>query len=484
MKLSQIFSKEDIIKLKGSIDTEITAFVCDSRKATAGCAFFALPGTKDDGLSFAADATARGAVAVVSEKEADVPENITNAVVKNIRALFARAVFFENGNPQKKLKIIGVTGTNGKTTIATLIHKMLIDAGKKSALFTTVSYDICGELLPSTHTTPPPEILAPLFKKASERGAEYAVMEVSSHSLSQGRVDALDFNIGIFTNISRDHLDYHGTIEEYTRVKATLFDKCERAIINTDDERGALIAKNAKCRVYTLSCEKDADFKITSAKTDISGISYTLTFGGESADLASPVTGGFNICNTAECAAAALLSGIPQKSLAKTLSSFRGAAGRLEKIIPERLPFSVIIDYAHTPDALEKTLRTVRAVTAGRVFCVFGCGGERDRGKRGIMGNIALSLSDTAVITSDNPRSERPEDIIADIVRALPEDKTNFVTITEREAAIAYAMENARAGDTVLLAGKGHEDYIIDAGGKRYFSEKEIVEKTAERMGF
>lgn len=486
MELFDVISENETVnteKISGRIET--SGFCCDTRVLQPGDTFFAIPGVKDDGGAFAAEAVLKGACAIVAEKPFDREFPVPVVIVRDVRAAFAKACFFAAGNPQKKLKIIGVTGTNGKTTIANVMKKILSDAGKKCAMFTTVGYDVCGAFYPSSHTTPPPEKLAPLFAQAVENGAEYAVMEVSSHSIAQKRVGALDFEIGIFTNITRDHLDYHKTMEEYTRVKASFFAQCENSIINLDDEKALEMAKHAKNNVYFVS-EKDerADFLIKDINIAISGMTYNLSCKEANIPLSVPLAGDFNIYNTAEAAIAAKILGIDESSIIRSLSTFSGAPGRMEMICREKLPFSVIVDYAHTPDALEKALAACRKITRGTLYCVFGCGGNRDHGKRLEMGAIATELADIAVITSDNPRLEEPEAIIADIVGGIPAGKTNFVTITDRKEAIEYALSNAKSGDTILLAGKGHETYIDDRNGKQFFSEKEIVANFTERNGF
>lgn len=485
MNLFDIIKKEDIIK-KDVVEekTETCGFSCDTRNISRGETFFAISGEKFDGNAFIAEAYLKGAVAVVTDKEPTTRPPIPVIVIKNIRETFSRAVFFAAGDPQKKMKIIGVTGTNGKTTIATALHKIISDSGKKCALFTTISYDICGEeIYPSSHTTLPPEKLAPLLAEAYKNGAEYAVMEVSSHSLSQDRISAIDFYIGIFTNITRDHLDYHKNIEEYTRAKAKLFEASENSVINFDDERGKEIASYAKGKVFSVSKDENADFRIKNPEITVGGMSYELSGNGFEEKIDLCLNGNFNIYNTAECAAAAHILGIDDKTVVASLEKFKGVTGRMQKIFSDRLPYSLIIDYAHTPDALEKALRACREITDGKLICVFGCGGNRDKGKRHEMGEIACSLSDLAVITSDNPRNEAPEEIIHDIVKGLDGRFMNYKTVVDREKAIEYAMDIAKSGDTVILAGKGHEDYIIDAFGKHHFSETETVGKIIEKKG-
>jgi UDP-N-acetylmuramoyl-L-alanyl-D-glutamate--2,6-diaminopimelate ligase len=401
--------------------------------------------------------------------------------VRDVRAAFAEACFASVGNPQKKIKIIGVTGTNGKTTITNVLKKIITDAGKKCAMFTTVGYDVCGAFYPSSHTTPPPEKLAPLFAEALANGAEYAVMEVSSHAVAQSRVGALRFEAGIFTNITRDHLDYHKTMEQYTRVKASFFALCRHAVINLDDEKAHEIAAGATGAVHFVSAKQDAEFKIENIDISPDGMSYTLAEGAEKTLISLSVAGDFNIYNTAEAAAAASLLGFDKNAIAASLADFTGVAGRMETVAKNALPFTVIIDYAHTPDALIKALEACRKITRGKLYCIFGCGGNRDRGKTFERGDIAPRLADSAVITSDNPRNEEPEDIIADVVSGVTEGRRNFVTIVSRKEAIEYALGEAREGDVLLLAGKGHENYIIDKNGTHYFSEKDVIMNFIER---
>ncbi len=486
MELFDVISENEIVRtenLQGKIETN--GFSCDTRTISVGNVFFAISGSNDSGEAYAKQAAENGACAVVAGEDFALSLDIPTVIVRDVRACFARACFFAAGNPQKKMKIVGVTGTNGKTTITSLMHKIITDAGKKCAMFTTVGYDVCGAYYPSTHTTPPPEKLAPLFAQAAENGAEYAVMEVSSHSIAQKRVCALDFEVGIFTNISRDHLDYHKTMDEYARTKASFFAQCENSVINFDDERAREMAQSAKNNVFFLSAkDESAHYLIKNALLDHSGMKYTLAENNANANIEAPLAGTFNIYNTAEAFIAAKLLGIDEESIVNTLSRFCGAPGRMEYICREKLPFSVIIDYAHTPDALEKAIAACKKVTRGTLYCLFGCGGNRDRGKRLEMGKIATDGADIAVITSDNPRNEEPENIIADIVCGANTGKKNFVTITDRKEAIEYALSHAKKGDTILLAGKGHENYIDDKNGKRYFSEKEIVEKFTERIGF
>jgi UDP-N-acetylmuramoyl-L-alanyl-D-glutamate--2,6-diaminopimelate ligase len=482
MKLFEIIPQNEITDAESPcLGTEITGVCCDTRIIRAGEAFFAMSGTQD-GAAFAAEAAEKGAVCIVAER--DMGLSVPTLLVRDVRAAFARACFACVGNPQDKIKIIGVTGTNGKTTITNVLRKIITDAGKKCAMFTTVGYDVCGAFYPSSHTTPPPEKLAPLFAEALQNGAEYAVMEVSSHAVAQSRVGALRFEAGIFTNITRDHLDYHKTMEEYTRVKASFFALCKNSVINLDDEKAHEIAAGAKGNVYFISAKNEAEFKIENMEITPDGMSYTLSHGGKKTPISLSVAGDFNIYNTAEAAAAASLLGFDMSAVAESLRDFTGVAGRMETVAKNALPFTVIIDYAHTPDALIKALEACRKITRGKLYCVFGCGGNRDRGKRFEMGDIATRLADVAVITSDNPRNEEPEDIIADIVSGVRDGRKNYVTIVSRKAAIEYALENAEKGDVLLLAGKGHETYIIDKEGTHYFSEKDVVMNFTERKEF
>lgn len=485
MKLFELIPQEEILhfpELAREID--ISGVCCDTRVLKSGEAFFAMPGVKDNGAAFAEEAAKKGAFCIVAENPFGSELGVPVIIVRDVRAAFARACFAAVGNPQDKIKIIGVTGTNGKTTITNVLKKIITDAGKKCAMFTTVGYDVCGAFYPSSHTTPPPEKLAPLFAEALANGAEYAVMEVSSHAVAQSRVGALRFEAGIFTNITRDHLDYHKTMEEYTRVKASFFALCRHAVINLDDEKAHEIAAGAKGEVHFVSAKKEAEYKIENIEISPNGMRYTLCGNGKKTPISLCVAGDFNIYNTAEAAIAAELIGIDTEAIAASLADFTGVAGRMETVAKSALPFTVIIDYAHTPDALIKALEACRKITRGKLYCIFGCGGNRDRGKRFEMGDIATRLADVAVITSDNPRNEEPEDIIADIVSGVRDGHTNYVTIVSRKEAIEHTLGIAKEGDVLLLAGKGHETYIIDKEGTHYFSEKDVVMNFIKEKSF
>ena len=480
MKLFELIPQNEFTNLKEeNANIEVSGVCCDTRVIKEGEAFFAMAGTRESGEGYAAEAAKKGAACIIAENEMSLPLPVIT--VRDVRAAFARACFAAVGDPQEKIKIIGVTGTNGKTTITNVLKKIITDAGKKCAMFTTVGYDVCGAFYPSSHTTPPPEKLAPLFAQALRNGAEYAVMEVSSHAVAQSRVGALRFEAGIFTNITRDHLDYHKTMEEYTRVKASFFALCRHAVINLDDEKALDIAAGATGSVHFVSAKQDAEFKIENIKISPDGMSYTLRDGTDETPISLSVAGDFNIYNTAEAAAAASLLGFDKAAVAASLADFTGVAGRMETVAKNALPFTVIIDYAHTPDALQKALDACRKITRGKLWCIFGCGGNRDRGKRFEMGDIATRIADIAVITSDNPRNEEPEAIIADVVSGVKDGRENFVTIVSRKEAIEYALREAREGDVLLLAGKGHENYIIDKEGTHYFSEKDVIMNFIER---
>ena len=476
MKLFDCLTEKDILnpgEISGTI--EITGVCCDTRVIKEGNAFFAMSGVNDDGAVYARQACEKGASCIVAEKPFEKEFPIPTVIVGDVRDCFARACFAVHGDPHKKIKIIGVTGTNGKTTITNVIKKILTDAGKKCAMFTTVGYDVCGAFYPSSHTTPPPEKLAPLFAEALANGAEYAVMEVSSHAIAQKRVGDLRFEVGIFTNITRDHLDYHKTMEEYIRVKSSFFSLCKNSVINLDDENANAIASGAKENVFFVSANKEADFSIADINISADGMSYTLKGNKLCIPVKLNIAGDFNIYNTAQAAIAALILGIDESVITSSLEAFCGVDGRMETVGKELVPYTVIIDYAHTPDALIKALEACRKITAGKLYCVFGCGGNRDRGKRFEMGDIATKLADVAVITSDNPRNEEPEDIISDIVSGIRDERTNYTAIVSRKEAIEHTLSVARQGDVILLAGKGHETYIIDKNGTHYFSEKDIV---------
>ena len=392
----------------------------------------------------------------------------------------AEALAWQNktGNPQRSLRLIAVTGTNGKTSVSTLLAELLRKSGEKTGLIGTVSCSDGKTETASSYTTPPPAILYPLLAEMQKNGVTTVIMEASSHALAQERLFGLPFDLAIFTNLTRDHLDYHGTREAYLAAKAKLFTAARRSLINADDSAAKEIAFHAAGDVYYCSAsDPHAEFVIEHPLCTEDGISLSLRTMVETISVQAPLFGAFNLYNLSQAVAAAYLLGIPKENIEKAATSLCAPLGRLEKL-PNTGDISVFIDYAHTPDALEKALTALRPHTE-KLTVLFGAGGDRDHGKRAEMGRIAELYADFAIVTDDNPRSESPEDIRRDILSGMK--KENHVTLPDRKDAIAHAVFSAVPGETLLLAGKGHEEYIIDRNGRHDFSERKIVADAIER---
>lgn len=458
--------------------TEIKEIVTDSRMATKGCMFIAVKGHNTDGHEYISEAVKNGAVVIVAEQVRDGCVGGA-AIIKVDNTAIASALLYniQSDYPSRKLKIVGVTGTNGKTSVCAALESIFLAAGKSCAVIGTLGARINGkrsDYPTGGLTTPVPSELYPFLAYLASIGVEYVFMEVSSHSLALGRVAGVEFEYGVFTNLTRDHLDFHGTMENYFLTKATLFERIKRGVINTDDPYGKRLG--AMYGGIFASLRDNTQIYARDVVTTLSGSRYTLCRDNQKYEINLCALGDFSVMNTLEAAAVALDAGISPEAVIGGLSRFCGAKGRMERISPEDLPFDVIIDYAHTPDALEKVLMNVRETkpTDGKIILVFGCGGDRDRGKRREMAHIASRLADFCVVTSDNSRSEAPETIIGDILKGIDKEKP-YVSIVSRKKAIEYALSLACKGDTVLLCGKGHEKYEIDADGKHPFDEEKIV---------
>ncbi|MEG2118975.1 MAG: UDP-N-acetylmuramoyl-L-alanyl-D-glutamate--2,6-diaminopimelate ligase [Pseudoflavonifractor sp.] len=458
MKLGALL--EGVTLLAGELDRdmEISGVSYDTRSLTPGALFVALSGYKTDGHRFIAEALQKGATAVLCQRPpcGDGPW----LTVPDTRAALAQVSAAWFGHPAENLTILGVTGTNGKTTTTYLLKEVLertLDA--KVGLIGTNQNMIGQEALPAHRTTPESYEVQRLLRDMADGGCTHVVMEVSSHALVLRRVDEITFAAGIFTNLTQDHLDFHGTMEAYRSAKGLLLAKSRVAVLNLDDGAGRYYAETAPCKTFTYSENKDAaDLTAKNLRLFPTRVEFeAVTMSGISR-VKLPIPGGFSVYNALATIAACLVLGIPLGEITAALAGARGVKGRIE-VVPVPAEFTVIIDYAHTPDALENILTTVRDFTAGRVICLFGCGGDRDRSKRAVMGGIGLDLADLVVVTSDNPRTEPPEEIIADILTGVGESKTPYEVIPDRRAAIRYALSAARPGDTVVLAGKGHETY-------------------------
>ena len=480
MKLSEICQKSDVICPKYLEDIEILGITSNSTKVKDGYLFVCLNGTKNDGHRYINDAILNGAVAVIIENQSFSFDR--SILVGDTRATLAKMMNIFCGEPTKKLKFIAVTGTNGKTSVTVMIKNIFDKANIKSEVIGTLKNSSFLENfddLTANFTTPDPEELYPLLRRILDAGNEFVIMEASSHALKLKKLEPIEFEIGIFTNLTEDHLDFHLTMEDYFKAKLTLFEKCKRGIINIDDDYGKLILNTSSCKILTCSTKQVADF----VATDINycgdaGVKYILKNKEKEIDIFSNIPGEFSVYNSMQASACALCLGIDEYTIRDALKSFEGVRGRLEKIeLFKGWGFAAFIDYAHTPDALKKLLETVNRFKREeqRVVLVFGCGGDREKEKRKIMGEIASKNADFVIVTSDNPRSEKPNLIINDIICGMKE-QNNFAIIPNRKNAIEYAIATAKKGDIILLAGKGHEDYEINAYGKSHFDEREILQ--------
>ena len=478
MRFSDIIHPCEILSSTQFISDFPVGMPCrDSRKLKRGDVFFCTEGTNQSGFSYIGEAKSAGASAIVTSPGGAVRAGrmgIPAIEVEDVRRAYALAWSRYSGEPQKALRLMAVTGTNGKTSVSTFLCELLRAAGHSAGLIGTVEYSDGQHSAASDYTTPPPEELYPLLQDMKRAGTEFAVMEASSHAISQDRLFGLDFETGIFTNLSRDHLDYHKTWEAYRAAKAKLFPACKRSLLNLDDPEALYMGFAAGGEVYYFSeKDKNAEFFIELPELSADGIRYQLVYGEERIPVCCPLIGSFNIYNTAAAIAAARLAGIPADALSEAAKRLTAPPGRLEKL-DTGSDFSVFIDYAHTPDALEKALSALRPFTS-RLTVLFGAGGERDHGKRPEMGRTAERLADRVIVTSDNPRGEDPLAIIADITAGMTQKK--HVCIADRKEAIEYALAHAEAHEIILLAGKGHENYLCDKSGKHAFSERDIVYK-------
>ncbi len=470
MKLSEILRGIEVL---GSYnDVEVADITQDSRLVKEGSLFVCVKGSVFDGHTVAKEMLDNGAAAVVVERDLGLDNQV---VVKSSRAVFSPicANFF--GNPADKLKLIGLTGTNGKTTTTFLIKQILENAGKKVGLIGTVQNMIGDEIYPAKYTTPDPYELQKLFSQMVKADCEYCVMEVSSQALAQGRVNGLRFAVGAFTNLTQDHLDYHKTWENYFESKRILFKNSDIAVTNADDQNGLEIIKELQFdKVVTYAVDKnDATYVAKNVKFKSNGVEYELV-GDMIGRCNCPIPGRFSVYNSLCAASCALALGIGFDDVLSAISKSNGVKGRIE-VVPTNRDFTIIIDYAHSPDGLENIITSLKEIAKGRVVTLFGCGGDRDKTKRPKMGKIAAELSDFCVVTSDNPRSENPSEIIKDILVGMEGITTPYKVVENRKEAIAYAIKNAQTDDIILLAGKGHETYQILPTGTIHFDEREAV---------
>ncbi|KYO66676.1 UDP-N-acetylmuramoyl-L-alanyl-D-glutamate--2,6-diaminopimelate ligase [Thermovenabulum gondwanense] len=473
---------KEVKKVSGNINVTIEDIQYDSRKIKKNSLFVAITGFKDDGHKYINDAIINGACAVISEREVEIKqEEILYIVVENSRKALSTVSDYFYESPSKNMKIVGVTGTNGKTTTTYLIKEIFQNAGLNAGVIGTLGIFVNGVLFPSERTTPESLELHKTFYEMRKNGIEYVSMEVSSHSLKLSRVDDISFEVGVFTNLTQDHLDFHPDFEDYYLSKRKLFSLSKKAAINADDFHGNRLMNEIKIPSISYAIENDADVKANNVKISEDGVSYDLIYRGEKININYQVPGKFSVYNSLAAISAALLLGIDLNTSAKAISKVKGVPGRFEPI-KEGQNFSVIVDYAHTPDGLENVLNTIKSFAKGRIITVFGAGGDRDKTKRPKMGKIVSELSDYFIITSDNPRTEDPVKIIEDIEAGVDPAKS-YEKIVDRREAIKKAIEIAQKDDVILIAGKGHENYQIIKDRIIPFDDREVAREFLKARG-
>ena len=480
MILNELLSATKVLNTVGNTDIDIAAIAFDSRKVTQNTLFVAQAGTAVDGHDYIGKALDSGATAIVCER---IPEEVAERdacfiVVEDSSKALGELACQWYGQPSKHLTLVGVTGTNGKTTIATLLYKLVRGLGYKAGLLSTVVNYIEDEAVASTHTTPDALELNSLLKRMVDAGCTYAFMEVSSHSIAQERIAGLDFDGAIFTNLTRDHIDFHKTFDNYRDTKKRLFDGLKKnafAITNKDDKNGLIMTQNCQASVYTYSTRALADYRAQILEEGFDGMLLQVN----NQEVFVPLVGRFNVSNILAIYGAAMSLGFEPTEVLRVLSTLKPVNGRFESIASPK-GWTAIIDYAHTPDAVENVINTINEIRkpGSRLITIVGCGGNRDKGKRPMMASLAKHGSDRLILTSDNPRDEEPADILKDMIAGLTEaEQRDTLIIEDREMAIRTACMMAEAGDVILVAGKGHEDYQIIKGVKHHFDDHEVVRK-------
>ena len=485
MKLEQLMEGVPFTLVQGSLDTEIADIIYDSRKAAPGLLFVCIVGTQRDSHAFAADCAAKGVSALVIQHDIDLSALPDVTVVRVESSRYAMALMSANlfGNPSRQMTMIGVTGTSGKTTSTYLIKSILEQkAGAKVGLVGTIQNMIGDQVLHTERTTPESFELQKLFRQMSDAGCTHVVMEVSSHALALDRVYGIRFAVGIFTNLSQDHLDFHHTMEAYCDAKAILFDRCDVAIYNADDPWHERMLAHCPCRTFSYSAKGDADLSAKNIRLHAGSVEYDAQADTEWAHVHVGIPAIFTVYNTLDAISACWNLGVSIEDCADALAKNHGVKGRMEIIPTPGKSFTILNDYAHKPDALENVLSSVRGFAKGRTVVVFGCGGDRDRTKRPEMAQIAVRYADTAVFTSDNPRHESPEAILDDMVAGL-DLGVRYLRIADRAEAIRTAVMLSRPGDIILVAGKGHETYQVVGDVKHPFDDREEVRKAFDSFG-
>ncbi|MBI2620212.1 MAG: UDP-N-acetylmuramoyl-L-alanyl-D-glutamate--2,6-diaminopimelate ligase [Ignavibacteriales bacterium] len=494
MKLSQLLEGVPVSKMFQTMfghmvvthEVEVHALQYDSRKIERGDCFIAIRGAGVDGHRFTQEAIAQGAKVLILEDDAAVPDSlcmhqgVVKVVVPDSRSALALLAANFYDHPSKRMRMIGVTGTNGKTTTTYIIKSILEASGEKVGLMGTIEYQMGTETIPASHTTPESLELNQMLARMAASDCSTVSMEVSSHALQQSRVHGINYQVAVFTNLTQDHLDYHGSMEEYFKAKKGLFDNLSRdawTITNRDDDWGRAIFASTKSRTMSYGYESESDVRVAAADLSINGTSLAIDYRGDTLNFRLPLVGRFNVYNTLAAISVGLALDLPVDSIRQGIARLTTVKGRFERLSTPQ-GWTVIIDYAHTPDALEKCLRTIHDIlpksSRGRIVTVFGAGGDRDKSKRPLMGRIVSELSDECVVTSDNPRSEDPQAIIDDIVRGI--ESRAVRTEVDRRTAIEYALQKATSGDVIVIAGKGHEEYQVIRTERIHFSDREVVE--------
>lgn len=475
-----------LVRTVGDDNIEITGMTADSRKVKEGYLFVCLPGFTVDGHDFAQKAAEQGAVAVLTERELPLPPSVVQAIVPDTRRAMALVADMFYGSPTRQMKLIGVTGTNGKTTTTHLIDRILRDQAKKTGLIGTIHMRIGDEVEEVKNTTPDVLELQHSFRRMLDIDTEYAIIEASSHALEMGRLRGCNVHTAVFTNLTQDHLDYHVTMDNYRFAKSLLFAQLgnqydvkmmKTAVLNADDEASELFAKVTPARVVTYGIDKPSDVRAENIQITSRGTSFVVQSFAGSIEMNLQLIGKFNVYNALAATAVALVEGFSLAEIKRSLEAVQGVNGRFEAVVAGQ-DFAVLVDYSHTPDSLENALVTVKEFAKGRIFCVVGCGGDRDRTKRPIMAQIATKYADISVLTSDNPRSEEPAAIIADMAAGLASvEDSRYVQIVDRREAIQYAIRHAQPNDCILIAGKGHETYQIIKDQVLPFDDREVAKE-------
>ena len=469
--------------INGSLEQNATDLVFDSRKAVTESVFFAIVGFSNNGHQFVQQAYDQGCRIFVVQEKVELPEDATIILVPNTSEALGLMACNYYGNPSKKIKLIGITGTNGKTTTTTLLFNLFMNLGYKAGLISTVVNKIGNEVIPSTHTTPNPVELNKLLDKMVNAGCEYCFMEVSSHAVHQNRIAGLDYKIAVFTNITHDHLDYHNTFAEYIRVKKAFFDGLNKdsfAVTNADDKNGLVMLQNTSAKKRSFALKTPADFKGKVIENALSGLVMTIN----NTEVYSRLVGDFNAYNLLAVFGVASILGIEELEVLRVLSNLESVEGRFQYVRSTN-GITAIVDYAHTPDALENVLKTIRGIRKGseQVITVVGCGGDRDKTKRPKMASIAAEMSDKVILTSDNPRTENPATILEEMEAGLDENQQlKSLTIQDRKQGIKTAISLANAGDIILIAGKGHEKYQEIMGVRHDFDDLKITNELFNQL--